>query len=493
MNEDLFSDQPAPKVGADELFSEERAPESIGKLESFTRGAVNNFPLAPQAVAGLESLTGIGNEGGYSKNLEDWNLHAGEAKAANPITYGAGAVTGAVAPLAIPGVGELMAANPILGNAAYGALSAVSNKNLAEKPLETAKEAAIGGTIGGALGGAGKLLGKAGEAIAPAAKELEANVAASTLDLGTFGLRKLARMEGPKANPEEVLMNIDKEMRSLFPDLIKPLDTPSMKFEKLAAADKAAGETIGNVIDQTTEAMKPYSKFKFGKFKQLENPVMPEADTAIRNLKSAARQYDPLTSARNVEARAELNDAATALGELKKAGKLNFRSLADLKTGIGKAYNNPNFENPGLDETYHILSKTMDTILDRVMPDNPALAQQYQQAKQIYHLTSRVLPAMQRGVTREVAGVGGGLTNAAIGAGAIFGHPITAAAAWLGKTGMKYLAPDVVPNVLYRMIGAAKSGTFPKIVTGAAKQSPQAIRQAMTDFLTSKYSNQQAQ
>ncbi len=130
----------------------EQAP---GELESFARGAGNNFPLAPQAIATLAP-------GGYSQNLADWNAKAAEAKAANPISYGAGAVTGTVAPFAIPGIGPGMSAalkaEPVLANAGLGALSAISNTDLLKNPGDAVKDAAIGGTIGAGIGKLGSML-----------------------------------------------------------------------------------------------------------------------------------------------------------------------------------------------------------------------------------------------------------------------------------------------------------------------------------------------
>lgn len=478
--EDFQSSNPTPNPSTSVAqSSNDAAPwedfqEKPGMAMSAFKGAANNIPLMPQAIAAGTSLA-TGGERPYSQNLEDWNKQAAQAKAANPISYGAGAVAGAVAPLAIPGVGEAMAANPIASNALYGGLNAISNKDLTKDVSGTLKEGALGAGIGGAIGGAGQLLGKGMQALKPAAKEVEHNVTAAALDLGPFGLRKLARAEGPKANPEEIVKNIGKEIKELMPDLVGVNDTPSMKFEKLSLADKQAGETIGNVIDQTTA--------KMGK-----NPLMPEVDDAIKQLKTSAKGYEGFGSERNLAAKAELEDAALALENMKKSNQLNFKTLADLKTDVGQAYHNPMNQNPGLDETYHTLSKTIDNVLNRAMPET-GLSDQYALAKRMYHLTSRLLPAMQRGVTREVAGTGGGLTNAAIGAGAIFGHPLTAGAAWLAKTGMKYLAPDIVPNLMYKGINAAKNVQLPAAAQRLISNAPQGARQELIDFLTSQYGN----
>lgn len=116
-----------------------------GMLESAERGAANNFPLAPQAISAL-------SPGDYSQNLSQWNQKAAQAKAINPISYGTGAVAGAAAPLAIPGVGEAMEAAPIATNAALGVANAVSNTDLLKQPGEAAKQAVLGGATGAGVG-----------------------------------------------------------------------------------------------------------------------------------------------------------------------------------------------------------------------------------------------------------------------------------------------------------------------------------------------------
>src|SRR5579864_7327444 len=110
-------------------------------LESAGRGALNNFPMAKQAASALLP-------GNYSQNLADLSQKANIAKAVNPISYGAGATAGAIAPLAIPGVGETLESYPMAGNAALGALQGVSDTDLSKNPNEALKQAAIGAGIG---------------------------------------------------------------------------------------------------------------------------------------------------------------------------------------------------------------------------------------------------------------------------------------------------------------------------------------------------------
>jgi hypothetical protein len=119
------------------------------KLESFGRGVENNFPLANQAIAAGSAALG---DKSYSQNLGEQNKDIATAKQANPVSYGAGAVTGALAPLAIPGVGEAMEAAPVATNAALGAANAVGGTDIAQNPGEALKQAGEGAAIGGVLG-----------------------------------------------------------------------------------------------------------------------------------------------------------------------------------------------------------------------------------------------------------------------------------------------------------------------------------------------------
>jgi len=118
-------------------------------LESFGRGIENNFPLLNQAIAGGSAALG---DKSYSENLAEQNKDISTAKTAHPVAYGAGAVTGSLAPLAIPGVGEALESAPIATNAALGAANAVSDTDLAQNPEQGLKQAAIGAGTGAALG-----------------------------------------------------------------------------------------------------------------------------------------------------------------------------------------------------------------------------------------------------------------------------------------------------------------------------------------------------
>lgn len=427
------------------------------KLESFARGAGNNFPLAPQAIAGGEALLG---DKGYSENLADWNQKAADAKKANPVSYGAGAVTGAVAPLLIPGVGEALEAAPLAGNAVLGAANAISNKDLSKDPLGTVEEAGKGAAFGA---GTAAALGKVGGMFSSVGDRLEANSTSQALDLNA---RSITRMARGLHDPEETMLGVNKEMNELMPGIIGPMDTAASKFNKLLAAHDAAGKDLGQVVDSVSGA--------YGN-------KIPEATEAISELKAAANKYKGHGADFDVQAKAALDDLAMDLTKAQKAGTLDFRGLADFKTSLGQAYHNPNMDNRGIDQAYAILSQKIDQLLDRVTVEDPTLKPAYDKAKQIYKLTSNVLPAMQKGVGREVAGKSGGLTNAALGAGAVFGHPLAAGVTYAAKTAAHLVAPDLAPNLTYKGINALRNGWLQNLPI------KQGITQEMADFLESKY------
>ena len=138
-----------------------------GKWEAFGRGALRNFPMAQQATAALES-------GDYSQNIADLTQKAEEAKAAHPVAYGTGAVTGTLAPLALPGVGEALESAPVATNIGLGALQNLSDVDIAQQPKEALKSAGIGGAVGGATAG---ILGTLASPIEEGAEKL-ANIKA---------------------------------------------------------------------------------------------------------------------------------------------------------------------------------------------------------------------------------------------------------------------------------------------------------------------------
>jgi hypothetical protein len=204
---------------------------------------------------------------------------------------------------------------------------------------------------------------------------------------------------------------------------------------------------------------------------------MPEVNQAIREFRTLAKQrFGKLTSADNVQAKAFLNDQATILEDLQRSGNLTFRDLANLKSSIGEEFHNFEASNKGADAAYAIMSKKIDAITQRASEMiDPALKPAYDHARKVFAFTSNLLPAMKRGITREVVSQGGKLANMGLAATAMLGHPLAAAGAYAGKTAAHMAAPELGTNLAYRAM------------TQGIPQVPQAMDQALTDYLLSEY------
>ncbi len=231
--------QPSPAFNPDAYLAT-RAPDE-GSMMAAGRGALRNFPGAQQLVAGVK-------EGPYDKNLADLTAKAEASKAAHPVAYGAGAVGGSAIPMAIPGVGEAMAASypaAMLGGAGLGAVQALSDTPLNKNPGTVAKTAAKGGAAG-ALGGAvGQWLGNLFPTIS------EAESAATVQKLNVPG-RRLANVLG--TDVDEGLKDIATSLRETkLPNgegLNSMSDYPLRLAGKVKDAVDMYGKQIGDVVDK---------------------------------------------------------------------------------------------------------------------------------------------------------------------------------------------------------------------------------------------------
>lgn len=449
MDQSLFSDEPAPKSD-DPLFSSEPAPQQIGGLESFGRGAANNFPLAPQAIAGGEALVG---DKGYSENLSDWNAKAQAAKAANPKTYGAGAVTGAVAPLLIPGVGEALEASPIAGNALYGAANAISNTDLSKNPKEALKQAAIGGGLGAV---SSKLAG----ALTPEASTLEnaANKAAlKSINLPSGELVDMTPVErGSLAQflRENGMVGMDKE---------KALNNARDLLDDY-------GTKIGDLGDRSQElglSMNPAEHYQavqglIEKSQQYSQLANREAKSLARNYKSGAQDILSLPE----------NPKWSDIQRLKdQYGGLAFKSTGEVKDEAAK-------------DTYFTLKDMLSGIAQKAH-ENENMPAEYKTALAGYSKMHPVVSGLEKAVDAELRGGGHGSGHGIIGlikkmpgplrtaigaAGLATGHPHYAMAAAL---------PEMMNPALHSQAFGAMARNAPALRQG--------LTQELSDFLSSKY------
>lgn len=395
--------------------------DPISKPESFGRGAANNFPLAPQAIAGL-------SEGNYSQNMADWNAKAAEAKKANPITYGAGAVTGAMAPLAIPGVGEAMAANPITGNALLGAASAVSNRDVLQQPEEAAKDIVKGGLIGGTIG---KFM-PSGKGVADNLTEV-----ANAKAVQSSGIRP-----GLLGVSQEELSNLGQKMHEL--DLVK--GSTEERFMKAKDLLHQTGAQIGDIG---------------------EGAVLKDASPFVENLHNNLQESASIYGA---DANPEATIYRQGIANLQKSG-LTFDELGQLKAAYGQRAFDANgaVKNDAASNVYHQIKDAMKQIVS----DSGEYSDTMGAYSTLHDITSGLKNMLQKeqaggaqtkgfGMVGKLAGMlGGGHPAVNVGTAAVLAptHPFMA----LGALTPIATNPQMMSNI-------ARSGAeaIPKAMTAAA-------------------------
>jgi hypothetical protein len=374
--------------------------DEMGKAETFGRATVNNLPLGGQIGALGTQALGDNPEMGYSEALKQWNAKAAEAKADNPITYGAGAVIGAVAPLAIPGVGEAMASAPVTTGAALGAANAVGNTDIAQNPGEALKQGLEGATIGGATSG---LISK----MAPTPATLEN--AASNKAVQALNLRPgmLSHLE-----PEEVtdLGHFAREA-----DLING-DTA----ERLAKASSLK-QQIGAQIGDIGAGAHPS-----GDLTEFTNPLQDKAEESAKFF--------------GAQGNADLNIYRQGIANLQNNGQ-TFDQLQALKSAYGeKAFNaDHQVANAAAADVYGQIKQAMQKVID-------GAPEEYKDSLHAYKNLSDIEMGLKKQLGAERAGGGGpggfgilgairrmpGAARAVIGPlGVATGHPIVGVGAAL--------------------------------------------------------------
>ncbi len=301
---------------------------------------------------------------------------------------------------------------------------------------------------------------------------MAARTTAQALDINPMALRKQAMKAG--VTPEDYVLDLGDQAHKLIPNLIEPMDTANTKFGKIIEAHDDAGQQIGQLVKSMTRGTK-------GSF--------PEGQEAINELRAAAKDYDQVDGG-------DLALAKTAdrLESLQKDGKLDFDRLSKYKSNIGKGFNKT--DSPaGTEDIYGILSDNAQKVVDRLTVEDPTLAPELTHLKQVYTVTSRLIPAMARSAAKEVAGgsVGGGFVSKLLpsAVGGAIGGPGGAALGAGAKYLQETIAPDLGKNLSYmtmkaapKMIAAVQK-MFPKLSQAAAAQL--AVRMAKGDQSNGMY------
>lgn len=290
------------------------APEDISQIESGARGLAQgaSFGYADELTGALEALL---SEKTYEQARDESRRAYDQSQEANPYTYGAGQIGGAISTAFIPGLGEMNLAKA----AALGATQALGDSradNVKDLSIDALKGAGIGGITHGVMEkviapGAKYLSNKAGKYLPDALtgvtkkigkgvfgvdeKAIENYLKNSTDVNNAYSLGELADGVLNKADDSSVLNEMRTKASDLSNDAWKTLNqkTGIPKNEILDAItnyidDPKAGLTIeGTVIGNAQEvALKRLEGLK----KQIQN--LPSDQINESNLKRIIQNLD---------------------------------------------------------------------------------------------------------------------------------------------------------------------------------------------------------
>jgi len=424
---------------------QQTAPSMAG---SFLRGAANAIPFGTKALAGMQS-------GDYDKNIAKQDALLSIDKATNPMSHYVGEATGTIAPLAIPGVGEVLGADSLAGRVAagagIGALQGASNTRAPLTSEEGMKDIGTGALVGGLTQ---PLVGAVGDSLSNITNKgmnrLEGSAAATS-----FGFTPRALMHealATKQPEEQVALNLLGQLKSdpatsmaEHPDLWSVTSSINDKKAFLFDAEKEIGQKIGKIVeDQGALTTGPLG--------------FPEGTQAIQQLKNSADtwlEHDPTTP----EGAKLLKDTAAQLEALKTKGELNFKTIQNMKTGIGKNFNSGEVK-PGTKEAYDILNGSLNDSLTNLENNltnaNPTinknpLSSQFTQLKKSYTLLNKVIP-MMKAAGREVTKPFSAFTKMLpIGLGAVTGNLGMGTVVAGSEAAKDILSPELASNIALKV------------------------------------------
>ena len=162
----------------------------VSKLESGARGAIQGLSLGfgDEIAGAAESAAGslgLVKDKTYEQARDESRANNRSAQEANPVTYGAGQVAGAV------GEGLATGGTSVGGMAALGAAQGLGSSE-SEDIAGMARDTAVGGAIGAVTGGVAKGIGALAPKVTTALEEVATNPMVSKV----AALQPQARMSG---------------------------------------------------------------------------------------------------------------------------------------------------------------------------------------------------------------------------------------------------------------------------------------------------------
>lgn len=188
--------------------------------------------------------------------------------------------------------------------AAYGgaALGAAANPGDIEGEInpaqakERAQDAALGGVIGGVLHPAGEAISQGGGYLAGKAKNFAEEKAAKAMGFTKAQLKKILKDRGAEAGMQHVR---DLGRTALDEGIVSPTASPGTLAERTEAAQGAAGQAVGDVLDRAEghfAALPPTGYAQSGEIRTLQKAV--KARPIELGLKKAGRMEAVIPSAK---------------------------------------------------------------------------------------------------------------------------------------------------------------------------------------------------
>lgn len=485
-------------------FDETDEVETYSELDSGARGLAQGATLgfADEISGGVEALwekakgdpTAFGEL--YKKARDESRANFKAAQEANPLSYTAGEIGGAVGTAFIPGMqaasGAKLAA--VAGRAALaGGVAGLGTSEadltegeIGQAALDTAKGAALGGVMGAAAQGAGKGLEKL------AASKTTEKVATKVADKAD----EIAEMQAARALGAErgTIKKLGKEkvreigryaLDEVDPVTGKPIVTAFANTDDMIARNEALQMLGGEKMDEVYTAIDEAGASTF-------NPL----DTAVKvDEKIGDFWRSPIN-------RGETNQLENTIESMLMRGDkpIPLREAQVLKEELGKVANWKNNVNITdkermAREAYHVVSQSIDeaTQTGAEAIGKGGLLKTLQEGKKLYGSSKGAEDLLNNRFAREQGNKMFGLTDTITGAAGLVGAVPTggtslalAPGAVLLKKGVEKYGSQLSAVTADRVADAVRKspqllGKFSNVMQKAAQRGPQAV--AATHFL----------
>ena len=493
-----WEDVPLDKVTDWEDVTDAPVAETpeVSKLESLGRGGAQglSFGFADELTGALESMIG---DKTYEQARDESRNEYTKAEEANPKTFMAGNVAGAVAPAiaatiatggtAAPAIIPTLGRSIAIG-AGQGAIDALgrSEADLTKGEFtDAAKDTARGAAIGTVAGGVAHGASKAVENLLPALKKLATEGGDSALGLNVQSIKKMGEDKA-----EDVIEHALKPSPYLEKgeSIIGGMkDNTKAMWDKATKVRDAAGEDIGSILEQMDEVSPKYQlpgikgpstvgkqTLEVGPNKELnwvtkDIPGEPLAvssnipDTVVTSVKAAVNR------AKNEIETLAPNLGETVAGQYRKAiydfdqlvsnpeVPLTFKKLGEFKKIIGDIaykHGNPLESKAALQEVYALINDGLEKSVDAVSAatKNAELPAAYKAAKKAYDMSLRAIDGLEGKSAKELGGKWVGFGDVMVGGmGSAIGGVPGMIAAVAGKRAIEARGAQAIGKTSFTM------------------------------------------